>query len=79
MGFEGGGGNAEKYGFKGGGREKILGVKGEGGLRPQKTSVTTGSLTTHRRRHPKSEFACFKIHRSCCNSFNSLSNVGIKF
>jgi len=29
-------GHAEKYGFKGGGREKILGVKVEGGPPPPK-------------------------------------------
>ena len=61
MGFEGGGGHAKKYGFKGGGREKILVVKGEGVPHPKRilssfvvtTSVTTGSLTTASKTSPK--------------------------
>ena len=58
MGFEGG---HVIYGFKGEGREKMLGVKGEGGPAPKRilssfvatTSVTTGSLTTALKMSPK--------------------------
>ena len=61
MGFEGRGGHAKKYGFKGGGREKILAVKGEGVPHPKRilssfvvtTSVITGSLTTASKTSPK--------------------------
>ena len=61
MGFEGGGRHAKKYGFKGGGRGKILAVKGEGVPHPKRillsfvvtTSVTIGSLTTASKTSPK--------------------------
>ena len=60
MGFEGGR-HAKKYGFKGGGRGKILAVKGEGVPHPKRillsfvvtTSVTIGSLTTASKTSPK--------------------------
>ena len=87
MGFEGG--HAKKYGFKGGGgRKKILGVKG--GLTKKilssfavTVSVIIESLSNEdgngiENVTQKVNLSCFKLHRSFCNSFNS-SNVGVFF